>query len=149
LFRGNVFIEDVALLRNEACFRNQVTQTFFRGPVVSAGGRHHIFFDHNRAHIICAEPQSDLAETQSLRQPRGLDIVDVVHEQARNREHLEVIHSCRLFLDPAAERRVLALKSPWDESKEAARLVLKIANSLQVADAMLDCVANTEHHRGR
>src|SRR5437868_13043066 len=108
---------------------------------MSASGGYDIFFDHDRAHVVRAAPQSNLAETQPLRQPRRLNVIDVVHVETRDGQHLEVIHSRRFGFDLAAERGVLSLKCPGNKGKESARFILKIANALQMPHAMLDSIA--------
>ena len=51
-------------------------------------------------------------------------------------------------LTKRAERGVLALERPRDESREAAGLLLQIADQFQVVHALLDGLAAAEHHGG-
>src|SRR5262249_11211080 len=65
----------------------------------------------------------------------------------RNRERLEVLDGGRLLLHEAAERRILALEGPGDESGEAAGLLLQIPHEFEMIHALLDRLAAAEHHR--
>ena len=126
-----VFVENVALLRNKARLANQITKHLLVGAIVSSRRRDNIFLNHDRAHVVRAKTQRHLSETQSLRQPRRLEVFDVVEKQTRHRKHLQIIDAGRLVFDPAAERGVLALERPRNKRREAAGLILQIANALQ------------------
>src|ERR1051326_914802 len=120
----NVFVKDVALLRDETGFGDQVAQHLLVGAIVSASGGDDVLFDHDRAHIVSAKAQRYLPETQTLRQPRRLKVFDVVEEQTRHRQHLQIIHTSRFVFYLPPERGVLTLKSPRNERGEAAGFIL-------------------------
>ena len=86
-------------------------------------------------------------------------MLDVVEEQTRDGEHLEVVDAGRFFGDLAAEGGVFALECPRDEGGEFAvvridglcseSFVLYLADAFEVPYAVLDLVADAEHHRRR
>ena len=61
---------------------------------------------------------------------------------------LQVLDRGRFFLHEPAERRVLALEGPGNERREPARLVLDVADDVEVVHALLDGLSAAEHHGG-
>src|SRR4051812_8945094 len=62
-------IKRIALYRLEAGIANHAAQLFLGGAIVHAGGAHHVFFQHDRANVIAAKSQTQLADLQSLCYP--------------------------------------------------------------------------------
>src|SRR3954454_6570382 len=108
-------IQRVALLRNEAGIADDTPQFLFAGAMVRAGSRDHIFLNHDTADVVAAESQPELAGLEPLRHPAGLHVLEVVEIDPADGERLQVLDRRSLFLDEAAEGRVLALKSPRDK----------------------------------
>ena len=69
-----------------------------------------------------AEREAQLPHLAALRHPRRLQVVEVVEDDARERQRAEVIDARRFG---AAEFGVIRLVAPRDERGEAARLVLQ------------------------
>jgi hypothetical protein len=141
-------IQRIPLLGHEARVADDAAQFLFAGAMVRAGGRHHVLFDHDAAHVVAAEAQTQLAGLQPLRHPRRLHVLEIIQVNARDRQRLQVLHGRRFFLHEVAERSILALERPRDEGRESAGLFLQIAHQLQVIHALLDGLAAAEHHGG-
>ena len=117
---------------------NHAAELFFAGGAGHARGAHHVFLDQDRAHVVAAEAQGDLADFVAGGQPRGLHVLDVIQVDAGDGQGLEVIHRRHFFLNEVAERGVGALKEPGNESGEAAGLFLQLADALEMVDPMLN-----------
>ena len=83
---------------------------------------------------------------EALRDPAGLHVLDVVEIEARDGEHLEVFDRGGLVPAAAAEGGVLGLEAPGDEGRESAGLFLQAAHDFEVVDALLEGLADAEHH---
>jgi len=55
-----------------------VDELFGRGAMRRAGRGDDVLFHHHGAHVVGAEAERDLADLHPLRDPGGLDVVDVV-----------------------------------------------------------------------
>src|SRR5581483_8132223 len=97
-----------------------------------AGRGDHVFLNHDAADIVAAETQTQLAGLQARRYPGRLDVLDIVQVDTRDRQHLQVLDGCRFLLHETAERGVLALEWPRNESGEAAGLLLQVAHEIEM-----------------
>src|SRR5205823_1331848 len=79
--------------------------------------------------------------------PTGLNVQDVVEIEARDGEDLQILDRGGFVPLAAAERRVFGLEGPGNERGESAGFFLKLAEMLEVVDAMLVALAYSEHHR--
>ena len=110
-----------------------------------AGLRHHVFLDHDAAKVVRAKLQRDLADFQALRDPRALDVREVVEVDAAQRLRAQVFvraHGGRLELG------VLRLEGPADEGRKALGLILLPAQSFEVFNAVFHGFHVAKHHRG-
>ena len=103
---------------------------------------------HHRAlDVVGAEVQRHLREREPHHDPVGLHVRDVVEQQARNGDGLEVV--ARRGVTPAAtlEDGVLGVEGERDEGQEAAGLVLQVAQAQQVVDPLLVRLHVAVEHR--
>ena len=114
--------------------------------VLGAGGADDVLFDHHAAHVVGAVRQAELPDLAALRDPRRLQVVEVVEHEPRDRERAQVVDAGRF---DAAELGVLRLIAPGDERGEAAGLVLQIAQPEQVLEPLLHRLDRAVHHRRR
>ena len=73
---------------------------------------------------------------------------EVVEVDAAHGQHAQVVDA-RGRRWPACSSRVAGLERPGDEGREAARLVLQVAEAAQMLDALRGRVERAEHHRRR
>ena len=118
----------------------------FVHAVARAGRADDVLLDHHAAHVVGAEGEAELPDLAALRHPRRLQVVEVVEDDARERERAQVVDAGRL---DAAALGVLGLVAPGDERGEAAGLVLQIAQPHHVLDALLVRLHRPVHHRRR
>ena len=76
---------------------DEAAEVVDRGAVRRAGGRDDVLLDHDRAQVVGAEVQRDLADLQALRDPRRLDVVDVVEVDPRDRLRQQVVERWSAF----------------------------------------------------
>ena len=88
-----------------------------------AGLRHDIFLNHDAAEIVRAKFQRDLANFQTLRDPRALDVLEIIEVNARQRLRAQIFVRAdhRRF-----QFRVLGLKRPADERSKMGGQRLKV-----------------------
>src|SRR4029453_10647972 len=96
-----------------------------------AGRAHDVLLDHDRAHVVAAELQGELADAQSLGDPRRLEVAEVVEVQAADGEGHEVVGRGGVGVVVAARAAAAGLVAPADEGAEPARLVLHLAQAAQ------------------
>ena len=94
-----------------------------------------LLLDDRAVDVVDAEHRRELRDLEADHDPERLDVRDVVEHQPRDRERLEVVEAGRA-------RQVLHLgvgrmEGERDEREEAAGLVLLLAQSDQVVDALL------------
>ena len=133
-------------LRRESGVLDVADDLGFVHAVARAGGPHDVFLDHHAAHVVGAVGQAQLPDLAALRHPRRLQVVEVVEDDARDRERAQVVEAGRLA---AGELGVLGLIAPRDERGEAAGLVLQRAQPQQVLEALLVGLDRPVHHRRR
>ena len=93
--------------------------------------------------------QRHLADLEALRDPRRLDVVDVVEKEARDGLREQVVERGRRLGDGLAELAEVWLERPRDERAEAVHLILQVADQAHVLDALLERLDVAVHHRGR
>src|SRR5438093_446991 len=74
--------------------------------VARAGGADDVLFDHHAAHVVGAEREAELPHFPALRDPRRLQVVEVVEHNPRRRQRTQVVDAGRLG---APELRVRGL----------------------------------------
>ena len=80
---------------------------------------------HDRSlDVVCTEMQRHLCKRQPHHDPVGLDVRNVVEEQPRHGDQLQVIGAGRVAPAAPFEHRVLGMECQRNKRKEAARLVL-------------------------
>src|SRR6478609_2642001 len=93
---------------------------------------------HDRAlDVVGAEVERDLGEREAHHDPVRLHVRDVVEQQPRDGEHLQVVSARREPEAAPLEDGVLGVEGERDEGEEATRLVLLVAQPQQVVDALL------------
>jgi len=117
-------VKRVALFGNEAGVTDDVAEIFFRGGESGARLRHHILLDHDTADIVAAEAEAGLTNLQTLGHPGGLHVYYVIQIKAGDGECLKKLHASSFLFDEAAERSVIALKTPRYERGESAGFIL-------------------------
>src|SRR4051794_6676555 len=88
-------VERVALHRRLAERADDANELVRRRAVRGAGGRDDVLLDHHRAEVVRAERERDLADLHALRDPRGLDVVDVVEVDPAHRLCEQVVERGR------------------------------------------------------
>src|SRR5207244_11513228 len=73
-------------------------------------------------YVVRAEVQCDLSKRQAHHDPVGLDVRDVVEQQPRHRDHLQVVRAARLLPTASLEDRVLRMERERDEDRKSTRL---------------------------
>jgi len=104
-------------------------------PKCRACLRHDILLYHDAAEIVRAELQRDLPDLLALRNPRTLDIREIIEINPGKRLRAQIFVSAD---SRRAQFRVLGLKRPADECGESFRFVLLRAEALQMFDPILD-----------
>ena len=99
--------------------------------------------------VVSAEVERDLAGALALREPRRLDVREVVEVEARGREHAQIGVGPLVLLDPLLEERVPRLERPGDEGREPAVEILKIADRVEVVEEVVGALDVAVHHRRR
>src|SRR6266571_1341460 len=112
-----------------------------------ARGRDDILLHHQRAEVVGAEPERDLADLRAHRHPGGLDVGYVVEHDARDRLGAEVGHGVGLL--EVGELGVLGLQRPANERGEAPGASLDLPHAEQVLDPVGQRFAQAVHHRHR
>src|SRR6476469_3586733 len=75
-------VQSVALRRDAAGPANQFDELGAIAPVPGAGAGHDVLLEHHRAEVVRAEVEGELADVLTGRQPRALQVTDVVEEQS-------------------------------------------------------------------
>ena len=75
-------------------------------------------------------------QRQAHHDPVGLHVRDVVEQQPRDRDQLQVVGAGRVLPAALLEDGVLRVERERDEREEAARLVLQLAQPKQVVDPL-------------
>src|SRR5437899_12282221 len=91
----------------------------------------------------------DLAGALALREPRRLDVGEVVEVEARDGEHPEVHVRALRMLDPLLEQGVARLEGPRHERGEAAERILELADRVEVVEQIVGLLYVAVHHRRR
>src|SRR2546428_767576 len=145
---GSVFEDGIVLLAflgRVARVRDQPLHLAQRRAIRRARCRDDVFFHHERAEVVRAEPQRHLPHLHPHRDPRRLNVGDVFEHDARDRLRLEIRH--RVGLGEVRELGILGLQRPADERREAARPALHFADAKEVLDAVRVRLAQSVHHR--
>ena len=116
----------------------------FVHAVAGAGGADHVLLDHHAAHVVGTVREAELTDLAALGHPRGLDVVEVVEHDARNRERAQVVEARRLR---ACQFGVIGLIAPRDERGEAAGLVLQRPQAQQMLETFFVGLDRAVHHR--
>src|SRR6266704_3356479 len=97
-----------------------------------ARGRDDILLHHQRAEVVGAEPERDLADLRAHRHPGGLDVGYVFEHDARDRLGAQVGDS--VGLAEVLELGVVGLQRPADERGEAPGPRLNVPHAKHVLD---------------
>src|SRR5262245_10159536 len=103
-------VEGVALHGPVARGADGAAEVLDGGAVGGARGRHDVLLEHHGPEVVGAEVERDLADLHPLRDPRRLDVVDVVEVDARDRLREQVVERRRGLGDLLAELRVVGLE---------------------------------------
>ena len=141
------FVEAGALARNEPCVGDDASEFAVVGAIASTGRADHVLFDHDAAHVVHAESQAHLANLQSDREPRDLDVVDVVEIDAAEGQHSQILGGGYLGKVSLGKFGIFGLERPGNECGKASCLVLERAELLEMIDAVADGFTNASHHR--
>lgn len=76
------FVEDVALAGDVAGFLDGAADLVEGEVVDGARGGDDVFLEHEGAHVVGAEEEADLADLGALCDPGGLDVGDIIEEEA-------------------------------------------------------------------
>ena len=112
--------------------------------VARAGGADDVLFDHHAAHVVRAEREAELPHFPALRDPRRLQVVEVVEHNPRRRQRAQVVDAGRLG---APELRVRGLIAPGNERREPTGLVLQRTEPQQMLEALVIGLDRAVHHR--
>src|SRR5713101_10200993 len=108
-------VKRIALRRPEPGIADHVAQFFFRGAIGYARRTHNVFFDHDRAYVIAAKTQSELADFEPVCDPTRLYVLKIRKEDAGNGQRLQILHAGGLVPVASTQGRVLGLKGPGDK----------------------------------
>ena len=108
-----------------------------------ARGTNDVFLHHDTAHVVGTEGKTQLPDLAALRDPRRLEIGNVVEDHPGERQRAQIVDTGRL---DAAELGVWRLIAPGDKRREAAGLILEIAELHQVFDTLLETFDGPIHH---
>src|SRR5206468_5847998 len=75
------------------------------------------------------------------------DVRDVVEQQPRHRDQLQVVRAGRVLPTAPLENRVLRMERKRDEGEKTAALVLLLAETQQMVDPLLVCLDVPVEHR--
>src|SRR5665647_3338259 len=139
-------VERIALQRRAPGSADQPHHLVDVALVAHAGGGHHVLLDHRGAHVVGAEGEGHLPHLQALGDPRGLDAGHVVEVDAAHGEQAQVVEAGGGRV-AGGKLRVAGLEGPGDERREAAGLVLQVADAAQVLDALDTPAERIEHLR--
>src|SRR5919204_4855820 len=103
--------------------------------------------DDRPLHVVGAEVQGDLRQRHPHHDPVGLHVGDVVEEQARDGDRLQVLGARRVPPPAPLEDRVLGVERERDEREEPAARVLLRAQPQQVVDPLLVRLDVAVQHR--
>ena len=127
------------------------------GRAVRVGVVRDLVLDHRAVQVVDAEVQRELGHRQPVHHPEALDVRDVVEQQPGHREGLQRLgrrghRGARL--QPVADlavRRVdeVVLVAQRDEDREAAGLVLQLAQPQHVVDPVPRLLDVAVQHRRR
>ena len=116
--------------------------------VAGAGGRDDIFLDHHAAHVVGAVGETELTDLAALRHPRGLDVVEVVEDDARQGEGSEVVDAGRFSARQPGMVGLIAqvmnaVKPPVSScrSRSRSRCSRALGGGLDVASLSPSCAA--------
>ena len=156
---GQVPVEGVALRRDAVRGADHPDQLVQVGAVLGAGRGDDVLLEHDRAEVVDAHVQGELADVLAGGQPGRLQVRDVVEEEPGHRDEPQVLQRGRL--GAALEVVVLRLVGPRDEGPEAAdpggldrrvdvtvgdRRVLHVADHPDVLDPLGVGLAGAHHH---
>src|SRR5712692_4933527 len=77
-------VAHVPALRREAGVLDVADDFGFVHAIARAGGADNVLLDHDAAHVVRAERETELADLAALRHPRGLEVVEVVKHDPRD-----------------------------------------------------------------
>ena len=97
-------VERGALGGNEAGLAYEGLDLVHGGAVVEAGGQHDVLVEQRAAEVVAAEVQGHLAGFLAFGEPRGLNVLKVVQEDAGGRDDAQVAIGPRLLLDLLGQR---------------------------------------------
>src|SRR5215813_9338946 len=128
-------VERVAFYGNAARGANEAFQFGARRELGSFGARVVIdlFFDDRSVEVVSAETESDLRDARREHDPVGLDVLEIVEQQARDRDVAEVEIAGRLR--EVRERRIVGMKRQRDKRDEPLGFVLYFTKLDEVIDA--------------
>ena len=113
------------------------SSSFCSVPARRARRLEDLLADDGALDVVRAEVERHLGERQPHHDPVGLDVRNVVEEEPRDGDHLQVVRAGRVAPAAALEDGVLGMEGERHEREEAARLVLERAQPEQVVDALL------------
>ena len=132
----------------EACVADDAAEFFFSGAVRGSGGADYVFFEHDGAYVVASEAEAELEDFESLGDPAGLDVFDVVEIEAGDCQNFEVVDGGGLVPAASAEGGVMRLEAPGDERGESAGFFLEAADDFEVIHALVEGFVDAEHHGG-
>src|SRR6267378_2942365 len=144
----NWTIQRVALNRLAARLGNQPNQILPPHPL--RGGRARIvidlLLDHSPIDVICSETQRNLRNLRRHHLPVRLDVRKIIEHETADSDLLDVEHAggSRQML----QRSVRRMERQWDESLEAAGLILQSTQLQQVIDSILIVLDVSIEHGG-
>ena len=118
-------IEGVALDGYAACFANQPFKLGSWRELVGGGPSIviNLFFDNGAVKIVGAKTEGDLGHAGSQHDPIRLYVIEIIEQQARYSDGLEICEARRL--GQMREAGIFGVKSQRNEGDEAAGFVLQ------------------------
>jgi hypothetical protein len=103
--------------------------------------------DDRALDVVGAEVQGDLRHRHPHHDPVRLDMVDVVEEEPRHGDHLQVVRPVGVLPAALLEDGVVRVEGERDEGEEAGGLVLELAKAQPVVDPLLVGLDVAVEHR--
>lgn len=142
--RLDQLVSRVAAMRHVAGVFDQSLELFGAQDELVPRRAHHVFFDHDAAKIVGAIAQTQLGNLWPLRQDAELHVVEVIEEDARDRQGAQIVEPAGLVRN--GELSLFGLEAPGDKGAERLTFVLQIANAAEVFDTVFESLDVAEHH---
>src|ERR1700730_6995794 len=128
----------------KTCLRNRVFNFIPSNSERRSSFADNVLFHHDGAKIVRAVPQRDLTNLRSLGYPGALDVFDIVQINPGQSLHPQVLGRANRN---RLQNNVFWLERPANKGSKAIRLILHLAQPLEMLDPVFDRLNVAKHHR--